>query len=118
MKQPKIAETLKYYRKKNQLSVNDVIAYLQENLNGKIYSEKTVYGWETNVSKPPVDVFLHLCKLYKIENVMETFGWSEKKVKISQSFTLTEEEMALILAFRTKKESFRNLIRNMLDLSK
>ncbi len=48
MKNPKIAEKLKEYRKINHLSVDEVAAYLREkNID---VATKTIYGWENGVS--------------------------------------------------------------------
>lgn len=47
MKNPNIAHVLKYYRKLNQISVNDVSQILKENHN--YAAPKTIYGWESGV---------------------------------------------------------------------
>lgn len=48
MKNAKISEVLKNYRKLNKLSVRDVSGILKEkSLN---VAEKTIYGWESGVS--------------------------------------------------------------------
>lgn len=48
MKNPVIAKMLKYYRKANNLSVDDIAAYLDE--CGISVANKTIYGWESGVS--------------------------------------------------------------------
>ena len=45
MKNPVIAKMLKYYRKSNNLSVDDIAAYLDE--CGISVANKTIYGWES-----------------------------------------------------------------------
>ena len=45
MKNPNIARVLKYYRKMNEISVNDVSNILKENNN--YAAPKTIYVWET-----------------------------------------------------------------------
>lgn len=48
MKNPKISVMLKYYRKLNELSVQDVSNYLKK--EGNPAATKTIYGWESGVS--------------------------------------------------------------------
>lgn len=48
MKNYKIAEVLKEYRKKNDLSVTQVSNILKEHNN--YAAPKTIYGWESGVS--------------------------------------------------------------------
>ena len=50
MKNPVIAKMLKYYRKSNNLSVDDVAAYLDE--CGISVANKTIYGWEIKIIIP------------------------------------------------------------------
>ena len=48
MKNPLIAERLKFYRKKNNLTVKQVSALLSEI---QPVAPKTIYGWESGVSQ-------------------------------------------------------------------
>lgn len=48
MKNRKIAEVLKAYRKMNNLSVRDVTELLEE--KSLKVAEKTVYGWESSAT--------------------------------------------------------------------
>ena len=50
MKNRKIAEVLKAYRKMNNLSVRDVTELLEE--KSLKVAEKTVYGWESSATQP------------------------------------------------------------------
>lgn len=50
MKNPVIAKMLKYYRKANNLSVDDIAAYLDE--CGISVANKTIYGWESGQTQP------------------------------------------------------------------
>ena len=65
MKNPKIAEKLKEYRKINHLSVDEVAAYLREkNID---VATKTIYGWENGQTQPSADNLMHLCRFYRSE---------------------------------------------------
>lgn len=112
MKNSRIATVLKYYRKKNNLSVEEVVQYLSVHL-GKQYSQKTVYGWESGISQPGADVFLYLCKLYEIEDVLLEFGWNEAKKK--PEIQLTEEEEELVWAYRAN-QPMQKVVKKILDI--
>ena len=73
MKNAKISEVLKNYRKLNKLSVRDVSGILKEkSLN---VAEKTIYGWESGQTQPNADTLLMLCEIYNIENIgCDPFG--------------------------------------------
>ena len=62
MKNRKIAEVLKAYRKMNNLSVRDVTELLEE--KSLKVAEKTVYGWESSATQPDADTLLLLCDIY------------------------------------------------------
>lgn len=47
MKNPLIAERLKFYRKKNNLTIPEVSDLLS---TAQPVAEKTIYGWESGVS--------------------------------------------------------------------
>lgn len=63
MKNPVIAKMLKYYRKSNNLSVDDIAAYLDE--CGISVANKTIYGWESGQTQPDADIIekTRLCSL-------------------------------------------------------
>lgn len=116
MKNPNVAKVLKVYRRKNHLTVNDVVDYLAKNMNGKRYSIKTIYGWESGVSQPSADVLLYLCKLYKINDVLGTFGWNEsEKIEENYMFRLTSEEANLIWAYRMNP-AMKKVVRKILEI--
>lgn len=117
MKNPNVAKTLKIYRRRNHLTVNDVVDYLAQNMNGRRYSVKTVYGWESGVSQPSADVLLHLCKLYKINDVLGAFGWVEDEdTGENYVFHLTLDESNLIWAYRTNP-AMKKVAKKVLDIS-
>ena len=92
-----IAKVLKEYRKKRNYSVEDVALFLEEH---SIHAAtKTIYGWESGQSQPSADVLLTLCEMYKIENILSTFGYSDK-----EDFQLSSQERALIKSYRAHPE--------------
>lgn len=111
MKNPNIATMLKYYRKLNNLSVKDVVNIFKENNN--TVAEKTIYGWESGQTQPNADTLMFLCKLYKIDNILETFGYHNGNTQAH--VVLNEFEKNLILNYRKNKE-MQPAIKRLLEL--
>lgn len=111
MKNPNIAAILKYYRKLNQLSVNQVAEVLKENHN--YVAPKTIYGWESGQTQPDADTLMFLCELYKIDNILETFGY--RNTAEAELTAFTELEKQLILRYRESPQ-LRHAIHKLLDL--
>ncbi|MDE6026176.1 MAG: helix-turn-helix domain-containing protein [Lachnospiraceae bacterium] len=110
MKNPAISKMLKHYRKLNKLSVQEVADYLYQS---KIeVATKTIYGWESGRTQPDADIFMYLCYLYKIDDILGTFGYSTP-TENSQQFS--DEEKALIEAYRNHPE-FKEAINKLLEL--
>ncbi|MBQ1993667.1 MAG: helix-turn-helix transcriptional regulator [Lachnospiraceae bacterium] len=128
MKNPKIAEKLKYYRKLNKLSVQDVQTYLEE--NNVTAAIKTIYGWESGQTQPSADTLMLLCRLYHIEYILETFGYkksSEDSEKTNEKLLIentaesdpsekySTHEIELINAYR-KNPNLQEAIDKLLDI--
>ncbi len=110
MKNNNIARVLKYYRKLNNFSVKDVSNMLNGvNLS---YAEKTIYAWETGRTQPDADTLLYLCRFYDIDNILDTFGYTENS---SIPLIPTDFEKNLILAYRSRPE-LHSAIDKLLDL--
>ena len=92
--------SLKYYRKLNGLSVNDVSAILKKNHFQA--APKTIYGWESGNTQPDADTLMILCEIYHIENVLEAFGYQQPSKE--DTIQLTDHERKLILKYRQEKE--------------
>lgn len=98
MKNPNISKVLKTYRKLNHYSVNDLVVKLEN--NNLPVAPKTIYGWESGQTQPDADTLLVLCKIYKIDNILTTFGYEPTL----DDLLLSEEERNLILHYREQKE--------------
>lgn len=108
MKNEKISEVLKNYRKLNKLSVRDVSGLLKEkSLN---VAEKTIYGWESGQTQPNADTLLMLCEIYNIENILSTFGYTNK-----EPINLTKHEETLIKHYR-KHPEIQDAVNKLLDV--
>ena len=98
MKNPMIAERLKFYRKKNNLTIPEVAELLSQD---QPVAPKTIYGWESGHTQPDSDTLLRLCFIYHIDDVLEVFGYKPPK---KSHFNLTTQEKDLILEYRNHPE--------------
>lgn len=108
MKNQNIAKVLKQYRKLNEYSVEDVATKLQT-YSLKV-ATKTIYGWESGQSQPDADTLLILCDIYHIDNILETFGYSE-----APAFRCTQLEKKLVCAYRSHPE-MQSAVNRLLEL--
>ena len=97
MKNEMIAKVLKKYRKNNKLTVNEVAELLNE--RSLTVATKTIYGWESGQAQPDADTLLVLCEIYNIDDILGTFGYSNKK-----QFHITNHERELIEKYRQHPE--------------
>lgn len=111
MKNPQIARVLKYYRKLNNFSVNEVSELLTE--YGTSAAPKTIYGWENGTTQPDADTLMLLCELYHIENILESFGYKEQSEKTN--LILTKHEKKLILKYR-ENVAMQSAVNKLLNL--
>lgn len=112
MKNPNIGTVLKYYRKLNNLSVNEVSQLL---LKYEIPAAvKTIYAWENGTTQPNADTLMLLCEIYHIENILETFGY--KKKNSDTPLLLTQQEKNLVLKYREHKD-MQPAVNRLLDLA-
>lgn len=109
MKNPNIAKVLKEYRKQNHYSVEDVVFKLEE--QNLPFATKTIYGWESGQTQPDADTLLVLCKIYKIDNILETFGYQPP----SEELFLSKEEHELIQKYR-QHEEMQNAVKKLLGV--
>ena len=112
MNNPNLGRMLRYYRKARNLSVNQVVENLKEE-HGMSISPKTVYGWENSQNQPSADTFLVLCKMYRVNNILESAGYEGTPEQAP--LVLNEEERELIIKYRSKKH-YHSAIRKLLDM--
>lgn len=109
MKNPNISKVLKTYRKLNHYSVNDLVVKLED--NNLPVAPKTVYGWESGQTQPDADTLLVLCKIYKIDNILTTFGYEPSP----DDLLLSEEERNLVLQYRGNEE-MQSAVKRLLNM--
>ena len=91
MKNPLIAERLKFYRKKCNLSVEAVSKALST--PDVPVAKKTVYGWESGHTQPDADTLMRLCDLYHIDDILGTFGYRHSDTPPHLSLSRCEKEI-------------------------
>jgi len=111
MNNPLIAERLKFYRKKNNLTIPQVSELLSET---QPVAVKTIYGWESGHTQPDVDTLMRLCCLYHVDDILETFGYKPPKKVI---FNLTTQEKNMILEYR-KHTDMQKAVQRLLEIEK
>ena len=105
-----IPKVLKEYRKRNQLTVNDVSLMLHE--RSIEVAPKTIYGWESGQANPSADMLLTLCEMYNITDILAVFGYKEDE----SYFHVTASERALIESYREHPE-LQKAVNKLLDLT-
>lgn len=105
MKNPKIAERLKFYRKKNNLTIPEVSEILSKK---QPVAEKTIYGWESGHTQPDADTLLRLCCIYHIDDILEIFEYKPPK---KTHFNLTTQEKNLIVEYRNHPDMHKAIQR-------
>ncbi len=110
MRNNNIGDVLKEYRKKRDLTVGEVAVTLQSKYHLNV-AEKTIYGWESNQAHPTSDMFLVLCEIYQIHDILDTFQGQE-----SQDLTLSFEEQKIITQYRKQEPGVQTAIKRVLGI--
>lgn len=105
-----VAALLRDKRNEKGLTGQEVSDKLK--LYGINISKTTIWGYEKGVSRPSVQTFLALCKIYEIADVI-----SEVKAK-PVSVTLTPREEQLVRFFRQASPEAQELVMKMLKPEK
>ncbi len=72
-----MAATLRQLRQAQGLTAKEVAEILAS--KSIDISEKTLLGYENGVSAPKVSTFLRLCEIYRVTDIMGTFGYDGKE---------------------------------------
>lgn len=89
MNKKQISLKLKELRRNNKLTIEEVKELLAErDINVAV---KTIYGWESGKRLPYPDIFLTLCDIYNVEDILITFGIREDNYKIEPKMIARED---------------------------
>ncbi|MGN8914305.1 helix-turn-helix domain-containing protein [Anaerofustis butyriciformans] len=90
MSKEEISLKLKELRRKNKLTIDEVKHLLEKrNINVAI---KTIYGWESGQRLPNPDIFLNLCDIYNVNNILEEFEVGNRKKKVNNNLKMIARE--------------------------
>ena len=112
MQKNKLGTTLRYYRKRQRLSVEQLAERLQE--QDMHVSCKTIYSWENGTNEPRIGTFFVLCQILHIENPLEVLGYRDAEDETALS--LSKKERKLILHYRSAPQ-MQAAVDRLLDLS-
>ena len=87
----KIGDTLRESRISAGISVEQISDILTR--KGYKASIKTIYSWENGNSSPSPDALLEMCDIYKIDNILATFGYDGYKEDGSLKLNLKENQI-------------------------
>lgn len=77
-----VANLLKDARARNKMSVEEVAAALKT--SGFEIVPKSIYNYESGTSSPPVPMFLVMCRIYGIDDLVAAVkGSCERKIEVS-----------------------------------
>ena len=94
----RVANNLKRIRGERDLSVDFVIALLEN--RGFYISGKTLYAYETGYSTPNADIFLALCDIYQVSNILKEFEYGDEIMPdISSSVLLSIPPIRAVYEF-------------------
>lgn len=113
-----IASTLKAARAVCGFSVEKVVKLLNEN-NNVLVRPKTIYGYESGYSVPSVNVFLALCNIYGISDILNEFGYSEQPnpaIPVQRSIPLDRHEVVVIASYRKQPAAIQAAVDRVLGV--
>lgn len=81
-----IGKTLKELRLKSGLTQKQAYEHIG-------VAQSTFSSWEVGKAEPPNDVFMKLCDLYNVKNILQTFGYDGYKEDGSLQLNIKEIDM-------------------------
>jgi predicted transcriptional regulator len=108
-----IARLLKEQRAQSKKSTSDVTSLLKD--RGIFISETTLYGYENGVSTPKVKIFLALCDIYGITDIMSALGLSIEKPAGNIADGLSKNESIMLNLFRMVPEEDHDMVVQMVE---
>ena len=77
---PEVMLILKDIRNRKGITIGDAVEYIEQQTFNKV-SKKTLYGWEEGTSRPDIEAFVTLCKLYEIQDIRELFEGERRYIE-------------------------------------
>jgi repressor LexA len=109
-----IGTTLKNKRNEVGLTVKDVSERLKR--QGIKASVSTIYSWENDNSQPSPDAFMLLCDLYKIGDILQTFGFDKEKNTHEKPLSLSASEIELLELYRELPPLWKKAVDGIIEI--
>lgn len=90
-----VGKTLKSLREKAKLKIPEVVERLAQ--NGFTVSARTLYGYENDSRMPNADIFITLCEVYDVNNLIEAF----KNIPKDDYSVPSDDEIKLVEKYRS-----------------
>ena len=103
IRNPKLGMLLKQRRLHSRMSVKDVSKSLYKKYGIEV-SPKTIYGWESNDSRPPLDTFFAVCYLYCIHDLTKELQECTDPPTPPNTFRITHKEKLFVENYRKHPE--------------
>lgn len=119
MNAQEIGQILKHTRKKQSLSVKEVVQKLS--LYEIVIAEKTLYGWENGTHQPNADAFIALCCVYGITSLSVFSGVQPISPKSSElaevnSPALDNDTQQLVEQYRSLTDEDQHFVKRIIYL--
>lgn len=103
IRNPKLGMLLKQRRLHSCMSVKAVSKSLYKKY-GVTVSPKTIYGWESNDSRPPLDTFFAVCNLYCIHDLTKELRECTDPPTPPNTFRISYKEKRFVENYRKHPE--------------
>ncbi len=110
-----IAYLFKQERARSGKTIGEVVGLLKD--RGIVISATTLYGYENGVSTPKVKLFLALCDIYGITDIMAALGLSPPHSEPAGTGAdgLSAGESILVHLFRSIPEDRQEMVLGMIE---
>lgn len=118
MENKSIAGTLKAARAACGYTVEKVTKLLMEN-NSISVRPKTLYGYESGYSVPSVNVFLALCNIYGMRDILTEFGYADqpqRTIPAQRIIPLDKHEVEVISSYRKQPAAIQDAVDRVLSV--
>ncbi len=103
-----IGYKLKEIRQQKKMTRKEVAEKLSQ--MGFDISDKTLYGYEIGRTHANADLFMGLCQIYQIDDILSTFGFNNE-----EALVLNDDENELIIEYRKLDSFSQKAIKNTIQ---
>ncbi len=111
MEDNKISAPLKQLREERKLTAKEAVEKLKA--YGFDISEKTLYGYENGVRMPNSDIFMALCDIYQVHDILAYFGYKREE----KPTDLSGSEYSLVKKYRNLDVHGKEVVNSVLEIA-